>query len=309
MTKGIRIKATDEARNLNYSFYFEGGIKSYVEHLNQGREAINQPPFYIDRPVGENMVEIAIQYCDGYTENVKAFANNIYNPDGGTHLTGFRIALTRVINEYARKNGLIKENEENLTGEDCREGLTAVISVKIPDPQFEGQTKSKLGNPEIRGAVESVMGEWLTYYMDENPSEARKLIAKAALSARARIAARAARDTVIRKGALDGLTLPGKLTDCRSKDPAESELFIVEGDSAGGSAVGGRDSAFQAILPLRGKILNVERAWLDRMLSNNEVKNIIIALGAGIAETLDVTRLRYHRIIIMTEADVDGEHI
>jgi DNA gyrase subunit B len=240
---------------------------------------------------------------------VKTFANNIPNPEGGTHQEGFRRALTRVLNDYARKNGLIKESEENLTGEDCREGITAVISVKLPEPQFEGQTKGKLGNPEIRNYVDQVMTEWLTYYMDENPVEAKKIIGKAALSARARLAARAARDTVIRKGALDGLTLPGKLADCRTKDSSRAELYIVEGDSAGGSAKGGRDSEFQAILPLRGKILNVERARLDRMLSNNEIKNIIIALGTGIAEQFELPKLRYDRIIIMTDADVDGAHI
>jgi DNA gyrase subunit B len=255
------------------------------------------------------MVELAIQYCDGFNENVRAFANNIYNPEGGTHLTGFRTALTRVLNDYARKSGLIKENEESLTGEDCREGLTAVISVKLPDPQFEGQTKAKLGNPEVRGYVDQVMGEWFSYYLNENPGEARKIIAKATLSARARIAARAARDTVIRKGALEGMTLPGKLADCRTKDTSRSELYIVEGNSAGGSAKSGRDSEFQAILPLRGKILNVERARLDKMLSNNEVKSLIIALGTGIGEQFEVGKLRYDRIIIMTDADVDGAHI
>lgn len=309
LTKGVRTQLIEESTGRRYGFYFEGGIKSYVVHLNKNKEVINDPPFYVERQVKEALVELAIQYCDGFTENVRAFANNIHNPEGGTHVTGFRTALTRVLNDYSRKNGLIKDNEENLTGEDCREGLTAVISVKLPDPQFEGQTKAKLGNPEVRGYVEQVMGEWLTYYLEENPGEARKIIAKAALSARARIAARAARDTVIRKGALEGMTLPGKLADCRSKDPSQSEIFIVEGDSAGGSAVGGRDSQFQAILPLRGKILNVERARLDRMLGNNEVKNIIIALGTGIAEQFDVAKLRYHRIIIMTDADVDGAHI
>ncbi|HSX48180.1 MAG TPA: DNA topoisomerase (ATP-hydrolyzing) subunit B [Candidatus Nanoarchaeia archaeon] len=309
LTKGVLVKASDEESGRSYNYYFEGGIKSYVKHLNRDKELVNEPPFYIEKQVKDAVIEIAIQYTDAFSENVRTFANNIHNPEGGTHLTGFRTAITRVINDYARKNGLIKDNEENLTGEDCREGLTAVISVKLPDPQFEGQTKAKLGNPEIRGYVEQVMNEWFSYYLEENPGEGRKIIGKATLSARARIAARAARDTVIRKGALEGMTLPGKLADCRSKDPKESEIFIVEGDSAGGSAVGGRDSLFQAILPLRGKILNVERARLDKMLANNEVKNIIIALGTSIGEQFDVSKLRYHRVIIMTDADVDGAHI
>jgi DNA gyrase subunit B len=309
LTKGVYVKARNEATNERYSYYFEGGIKSYVEHLNRDKEVVNDPPFYIEKQIKDVVVEIAMQYSEGFSEQVKTFANNISNIDGGTHLTGFRTALTRVINDYARKAGAIKENEENLTGEDTREGLTAIISVKLPDPQFEGQTKGKLGNPEIRGYVETVMTEWLSYYLEENPNEAKKIVGKAALSARARLAARAARDTVIRKGALDGMTLPGKLADCRSKDSTRSELYIVEGDSAGGSAKSGRDSEFQAILPLRGKILNVERARLDKMLANNEVKNIIIALGTGIAENFDVAKLRYDRIIIMTDADVDGAHI
>lgn len=309
LTKKVRTSINDEVAGKRYGFYFEGGIGSYVVHMNKNKEIVNDPPFYVEREVSGTVVEIAMQYNDGFNENVKTFANHIHNPDGGTHLTGFRTALTRVINEYARKNNLIKENEENLTGEDCREGLTAVISVKLTDPQFEGQTKSKLGNPEVRGYVEQVLSEWFSYYLEENPGEAKKIIAKSALSARARIAARAARDTVIRKGALDGLTLPGKLSDCRSKDPAESELFIVEGNSAGGSAVDGRNSRFQAILPLRGKILNVERARLDKMLANNEVKNLIIALGTGIAEQFEIGKIRYHKIVIMTDADVDGAHI
>ena len=309
LTKGIHVKLADEATGRRYGFYFEGGIKSYVQHLNLDKELVNDPPFYIQKSVKDCEVEIAIQYNDSYIENTKFFANNIPNPEGGTHMEGFRRALTRVINDYARKNGLIKDNEENLTGEDCREGITAIVSVKLPDPQFEGQTKAKLGNPEIRGYVEQVMSEWFAYYMEENPGEGRKIIGKAALSARARIAARAARDTVIRKGALEGMTLPGKLADCRTRDASRAELFIVEGNSAGGSAKGGRDSEFQAILPLRGKILNVERARLDRMLGNQEIKNLIIAMGTGIAEQFDIEKLRYHRIIIMTDADVDGAHI
>jgi DNA gyrase subunit B len=238
-----------------------------------------------------------------------AFANNVFNPDGGSHLTGFRTALTRVINDYARKNGLLKEKEENLTGEDCREGLTAVILVKIPDPQFEGQTKNKLGNPEVRGYVEQVMNEWLVYYMEEHPAIARKMINKSLLAARARRAARAARDNIIRKGALDGASLPGKLADCATKDRSQAELFIVEGQSAGGSAKDGRNSYYQAILPLRGKVLNVERARLDKMLANQEILNLIKALGVGVEEQFDMAGLRYERIIIMTDADVDGSHI
>lgn len=309
LTKGVHAKLTDEKSGKRYGFYFEGGIRSYVAHMNMGKAALNDPPFYAQKTIKDTEVEIALQYNDSYTETAKFFANNIPNPEGGTHSEGFRRALTRNINDYARKNSLIKDNEENLTGEDCREGITVVISVRLPDPQFEGQTKSKLGNPEIRGYVEQVFSEMFNYYLEENPNEAKKIIAKATLSARARLAARAARDTVIRKGALEGMTLPGKLADCRTKDATRSEIYIVEGDSAGGSAKGGRDSEFQAILPLRGKILNVERARLDRMLANNEVKNIIIALGTGIAEQFEIGKLRYGRIIIMTDADVDGAHI
>ena len=309
LTKGVRVNLSDESTKQSYGFYFEGGIRSYVEHLNKGKEALNQPTFYVDKNIGDVNVELAIQYCDSFNEQLKAFANNIFNPEGGTHVVGFRSALTRVINEYARKNGIIKEKDENLTGDDVREGLTAVISVKLPDPQFEGQTKGKLGNPEIRTVVEKVLNEYLSYYLEENPNEAKKIIGKGVLSARARLAARAARDSVIRKGALEGMTLPGKLTDCSSKDPSKSEVYIVEGDSAGGTVKGGRDREFQAVLPLRGKILNVERARLDKMLANNEVKNLIIALGTGIGETFNIEKLRYHRIIIMTDADVDGAHI
>ncbi len=309
LTRGIRVNIVDQVKNRRHSFYFEGGIRSYVEHLNRGKDVINQPTFYIEKQAGEILVEIAIAYSDSFNENVKTFANNIHTIEGGTHLTGFRTALTRVINDYARKNNLIKENEDSLTGDDVREGLTAVISVKLPEPQFEGQTKGKLGTPEVRNVVDKVLTEHLAYYLEENPSEAKKIVGKATLSARARLAARAARDTVIRKGALEGMTLPGKLADCSSKDAKRSELYIVEGDSAGGSAKQGRDREFQAILPLRGKILNVERARLDRMLGNNEVKNLIIALGTGIAENFELSRLRYDRIIIMTDADVDGAHI
>ena len=309
LTKGIKTSLEDEASGVIYGFYFEGGIQSYVKHLNIGKEVVDDDVFYVDKTVNQAQIEIAMQYTDAYTEQIKAFANNVYNPDGGSHITGFRSALTRVINDYARKSGLLREKEENLSGEDCREGLTAVILVKLPDPQFEGQTKNKLGNPEVRGYVEQVLAENLNYYMEEHPQIARKIIGKALLSARARKAARAARENIIRKGVLEGASMPGKLADCSSKDPAASELYLVEGDSAGGSAKSGRDSKTQAILPLRGKVLNVERARLDKMLANNEILNITKALGVGIEDSFDISGLRYHRIIIMTDADVDGSHI
>lgn len=309
LTKGVKLTAEDERSGEKHGFYFEGGIKSYVRHLNIGKDVIDEDIFYVEKTVEDNLIEIAVQYNDGFVETVKAFANNVFNADGGSHLVGFRAALTRVINDYARKAGLLKEKEENLSGDDVREGLTAIVSVKLPDPQFEGQTKGKLGNPEIRRHVEQVMGEYLSYYLEEHPAIAKKIIGKALLAARARKAARAARESVIRKGALDGLTLPGKLADCSNKDPRESELYIVEGDSAGGSAKSGRDSRTQAILPLRGKVLNVERARLDKMLNNNELVSLIKALGVGIDEQFNMEGLRYHRIIIMTDADVDGSHI
>jgi DNA gyrase subunit B len=309
LTKGIRTSLKDEVHGKRYGFYFEGGIKSYVKHLNIGKDVVDDDVFYVDKTVNDVQVEIAAQYTEAFSETIKAFANNVLNPDGGTHLTGFRAALTRVINDYARKNGLIKEKEDNLTGEDCREGLTAVILVKLPDPQFEGQTKNKLGNPEIRGHVEQVMNEYLNYYLEEHPGVARKMVGKALLAARARKAARAARENIIRKGVLEGSGLPGKLADCSSRSPENSELYIVEGDSAGGSAKSGRDSKTQAILPLRGKVLNVERARLDKMLANNEIVTLIKALGVGIEEQFNIDGLRYHRIIIMTDADVDGSHI
>ncbi len=309
LTKGIRTSLENEADGTRYGFYFEGGIQSYVKHLNYGKDVMDEDVFYVDKHVDEVQVEIAMQYTDAFNESIRAFANNVYNPDGGTHLTGFRAALTRVINDYSRKNGLIKEKEENLSGEDTREGLTAVILVKLQDPQFEGQTKNKLGNPEIRGCVEQVLSEYLNYYLEEHPSVARKIVGKALLAARARKAARAARENIIRKGVLEGSGLPGKLADCSSRDPSKSELYIVEGDSAGGSAKSGRDSKTQAILPLRGKVLNVERARLDKMLANNEIVTLIKALGVGIEEQFDMAGLRYHRIIIMTDADVDGSHI
>lgn len=309
LTKGVFTSVRDERTQEQQSFYFEGGIRSYVKNLNIGKDVISENIFYVERPVEDCMVEIALQYNDTYTEMVKPFANNVLTPDGGTHLVGFKAALTRVINDYARKNNLLKEKEDNLTGDDIREGLTAVILVKLPDPQFEGQTKNKLGNPEMRRYVDQVMSEYFSYYLEENPSIAKKVVNKALLAARARRAARAARDNIIRKGALDGLNLPGKLADCSSKDAKECELYIVEGDSAGGSAKSGRDSRTQAILPLRGKVLNTERARLDRMLANNEIVSLIKGMGVGIGDTFDISGLRYHRIIIMTDADVDGSHI
>lgn len=309
LTKGIYVTVVDNRTNEREAFYFEGGIQSYVKHLNVGKDIVSDSIFYVEKQIEDSMVEIAVQYNDTYVEIVKPFANNVLTAEGGTHLVGFKSALTRVINDYARKSGLLKEKEENLTGDDIREGLTAIILVKLPDPQFEGQTKAKLGNPEVRRYVEQVMNEYFLYYLDENPNVAKRIVGKALLAARARKAARAARDNVIRKGALDGMSLPGKLADCSSKNPADSELYIVEGDSAGGSAKSGRDSKTQAILPLRGKVLNVERARLDRMLGNNEIVSLIRGMGVGIGDQFDISGLRYHRIIIMTDADVDGSHI
>lgn len=309
LTKGVYVSVRDERTKEREAFYFEGGIQSYVKYLNVGKDVVTDDIFYVERQVEDSMVEVAVQYNETFVEIVKPFANNVLTMDGGTHLIGFRSALTRVINDYARKSGLLKEKEENLSGDDIREGLTAIILVKLPDPQFEGQTKNKLGNPEVRRYVEQVMNEYFSYYLEENPNVAKKIVGKALLAARARKAARAARDNVIRKGALDGMSLPGKLSDCSSKDPSESEIYIVEGDSAGGSAKSGRDSRTQAILPLRGKVLNVERARLDRMLGNNEIVSLIKALGVGISDQFDISGLRYHRIVIMTDADVDGSHI
>ena len=309
LTKGVFTEVYDERVNESKAFYFEGGIQSYVKHLNIGKDVLTDDIFYVERQVEDTMVEVAVQYNDTFVETIKPFANNVLTLDGGTHLIGFRSAMTRVINDYARKSGLLKEKDENLSGEDIREGLTAIILVKIPDPQFEGQTKNKLGNPEVRRYVEQVMNEYFAYYLDENPEIAKKIIGKSLLAARARKAARAARDSVLRKGALDGMGLPGKLWDCSSKSPADSEIYIVEGDSAAGSAKTGRDSKTQAILPLRGKVLNTERARLDKMFANKEIVALIQALGVGIGEQFDVSGLRYHRIIIMTDADVDGSHI
>lgn len=309
LTKGIYVSVYDERTDERDAFYFEGGIQSYVKHLNIGKDVVNDSIFYVEKQVEDSGVEIAVQYNETFTEIVKPFANNVLTPDGGTHLVGFRAALTRVINEYARKNSLLKEKEENLSGDDIREGLTAIILVKLPDPQFEGQTKNKLGNPEVRRYVEQVMSEYFSYYLEENPDVAKKIVGKALLAARARKAARAARDNVLRKGALDGMGLPGKLYDCSSKDPSASEIYIVEGDSAAGSAKEGRDSKTQAILPLRGKVLNTERARLDKMFANKEIVAMIQAFGVSIGDTFDINGLRYHKIIIMTDADVDGSHI
>jgi DNA gyrase subunit B len=309
LTKGVYATVHDERTKERQAFYFEGGIKSYVKNLNVGKEVLSDEVFYVEKQVEESMVEVAVQYNDSYAETVRPFANNVLTPDGGTHIIGFRAALTRVINDYARKNSLLKEKEENLSGDDIREGLTAVILVKLPDPQFEGQTKNKLGNPEVRRYVEQVMNEYFAYYLEENPDVAKKIVGKALLAARARKAARAARDNVLRKGALDGMGLPGKLWDCSSKSPAESEIYIVEGNSAAGSAKEGRDNRTQAILPLRGKVLNTERARLDKMFANKEIVAMIQAFGVGIGEAFDINGLRYHKIIIMTDADVDGSHI
>lgn len=307
LTKGLHFIITDERVGLTYQYYFEGGVVSYIKQLNRNKKVRNKP-IYINKTYEEVMVELAIQYTDDFDEVVLAYANNEFNLEGGMHVTGFRTALTRVINNYAVKNNFLKDKDK-LTGEDLREGLTAVISVKLPNPQFEGQTKAKLGNPEVRTAVEAVLAQELEIYLEEHPGEASKIIEKALLAAKARLAARAARDSVIRKGVLEGLALPGKLADCSESDPAQCELYIVEGDSAGGSAKQGRDRRFQAILPLRGKILNVERARLDRMLSSQEIKNLVIAFGTGVGDLFDISKLRYHRIIIMTDADVDGAHI
>lgn len=309
LTKGMYASVVDRRTGERQAFYFEGGIKSYVKHLNIGKDVVSDEIFYVERPIEDSVVEVAVQYNDTFVEIVKPFANNVLTPDGGTHLVGFRAAMTRVINDYARKNSLLKEKEDNLSGEDIREGLTAAILVKIPDPQFEGQTKNKLGNPEVRRYVEQVMNEYFAYYLEENPDVAKKIVGKAILAARARKAARAARDNVLRKGALDGMGLPGKLWDCSSKDPKNSELYIVEGDSAGGSAKNGRDSKTQAIMPLRGKVLNTERARLDKMFANKEIVALIQGIGVGIGDQFDIDGLRYDRIIIMTDADVDGSHI
>lgn len=314
LTKGVHIKLIDmrpekEEMYRKVAFCFDGGIKSFVKFLNRGKETVNKRAFYVEKQQDGMLVEVALQYQDGFKENVLSFANNIHTTEGGMHETGFRISLTRTINDYARKNNLIREKDGNLTSDDVREGLTAVVSVKLQDPQFEGQTKTKLGNSEARTITNSVVSEGLIEFFEKNPQEAKAIIGKGMLSAKARLAAKAAKDAVVRKGALEGMTLPGKLADCSSRDASKSELYIVEGDSAGGSAKQGRDRQFQAILPLRGKILNVERARLDRMLTSAEIKALVIAIGVGIGSQINMEKIRYHRIIIMTDADVDGSHI
>ncbi|MYA62498.1 MAG: DNA topoisomerase (ATP-hydrolyzing) subunit B [Dehalococcoidia bacterium] len=315
LNKGLQIKFTSHYHasrwpNNQQTFYFDGGIASFVTNLNQNRDVIHSAPIYVERHLdGGTIVEAALQYNDSFNEFVHSFANCINTIDGGTHITGFRSALTRVLNDYGRKQNLIKENEPNLAGEETREGLTAVISVKLTDPQFEGQTKNKLGNPEVSNQVQSVVAEALQYYLEDNPADSKRIVEKCLTAQRAREAARKARDLIIRKNAMDGGGLPGKLADCSEKNPALCELYLVEGDSAGGTAKSGRDRRTQAILPLWGKILNVEKARADKMLSHDGIRSMITAIGAGLDDDLDVARARYHRIIIMTDADVDGSHI
>ena len=323
LTKGITLLISDERTieekdkdktavpyvGNKYKFHFEGGIASYIKHINKNREPKNKNVFYTEKAEGDISVEIALQYTDEFTESLYAFANNINNPEGGFHVAGFKTALTRTLNNYARSKNILKEKDVNLTGDDVREGLTAIISVKIPNPQFEGQTKAKLGNTEVKPIVESIFGEQFTIFLEENPKDAEGIIGQCLIAAKARQAAKMARDTVLRKSALEGFTLPGKLADCSTRRAEISELYIVEGDSAGGSAKQGRDRNTQAILPLRGKVLNVERARLDKILANNELKSLIIALGTNIGEMFEIEKLRYHKIIIMTDADVDGSHI
>ena len=309
LNKGLWICLIDERIGREKNFYFEGGVTSFVRHLNRRREVLNQRPIHVERLVDTTSVEVALQYNDGFAETVLAFANNIHTVDGGTHVTGFRAALTSSLNDWARKAAVLSEKDANLTGDDVREGLTAVISVKLTDPQFEGQTKAKLGNAEVKGAVQAVVADGIIQHLEENPADGRRIIEKSVTAARAREAARKARDLVIRKGALDGMALPGKLADCQERDPARSELYIVEGDSAGGSAKQGRDRRTQAVLPMFGKMLNVEKARLDRVLSSEKIRPLIIALGAGIGEQFDITKLRYHRVCLLSDADVDGAHI
>lgn len=312
LTKGIRLSVIDEREAGNhdvYGFYFEGGVVSYARFLNHKKQPKHENIFFVEKQVEKSEVSVALQYTDDFSETLYAFTNNITNPEGGTHVQGFRAALTRVLNSYARTKGYLKEKDDNLSGEDVREGLTAVISIRYPEPQFEGQTKAKLGTPEVRGAVESVVSEALAMFLEEHPRDGQGIIEKCVLAQRARAAARAARETVLRKGVLEGMMLPGKLADCANRDPAQCELYIVEGDSAGGSAKQGRNRDNQAILPLRGKILNVERARLDKMLGNEQIKNLVIAMGTNIGDQFDLAKLRYGRVIIMTDADVDGAHI
>lgn len=311
LTKDLKIVLTDRRpeEEVSMTFHYEGGIREYVEYLNKSKEVLYSDVIYCEGKKGDVFVEVALQHNDSYNEGVYSFVNNITTPEGGTHLAGFRSALTKTFNDYARKNKLLKDNEQNLTGDDIREGLVAIVSIKIPEPQFEGQTKQKLGNSEARGAVDSVVSEQLTYFLEQNPNVAKMICEKAVLAQRAREAARKARDLTRRKSALDGMSLPGKLADCSDKDPKNCEIYIVEGDSAGGSAKTARSRATQAILPLRGKILNVEKSRLDKILVNNEIRAMITAFGTGIHEDFDITKLRYNKIIIMTDADVDGAHI
>jgi len=311
LNKGLEISLWEEknGNEKTKTFYFDGGITSFVRHLNRNRAVRHHQPFYTSKTVDSTIVEAALQYNDGFAESTFSFANCVNTVDGGTHLTGFRSALTRALNDFARKNKFLKEDESNLTGDDIREGLTAVISVKLTEPQFEGQTKARLGNPELKSLVESVVGEGLSLFLEEHPQDAKRIMEKCLTAAKAREAARKARDLVIRKGSLDTATLPGKLADCSDKEPAHCELYLVEGESAGGSAKQGRNRRFQAILPLRGKILNVEKAPSDKMLAHEEIRAIITALGAGIDDEFDQSKLRYHRVILMTDADVDGSHI
>ncbi len=311
LTKGVKIEIIDEREEtpFYYSFQFDGGLLDFIDYLNRGKETNQQKIFYIKKDSDNIEVETAFVYNEESDVRELSFANNIYTPDGGMHLTGFRSALTRVLNDYSRGNNYLKDSEENLTGDDVREGLTAIVSIKLKEPQFEGQTKARLGNPEARTAVESVISEALKEYLEKYSSDARVIVEKCLLAQKARKAAKAAKDTVLRKGALEGMSLPGKLADCSSRDATESELFIVEGDSAGGSAKQARNRRFQAILPLRGKILNVEKSRIDKMLVNNEIKSLVIALGTAIADNFDLSRLRYHKIVIMTDADSDGNHI
>ncbi|MEH6949094.1 DNA topoisomerase (ATP-hydrolyzing) subunit B, partial [Bacillus sp. JJ634] len=310
LNKGLKLTIEDKrGEGKSNEYHYEGGIKSYVEHLNRSKEVLHTEPIFMEGEKDGISVEIALQYNESYISNVFSFANNIHTYEGGTHESGFKAGLTRVINDYARKNGLIKESDANLSGEDVREGLTAIVSIKHPDPQFEGQTKTKLGNSEVRSVADSILSEKLDSFMYENPAVARKIVDKGLMAARARLAAKKAREMTRRKNALEVSSLPGKLADCSSKDPSISELYIVEGNSAGGSAKQGRDRHFQAILPLRGKILNVEKARLDRILSNVEIGTIITALGTGIGDEFNIEKARYHKIVIMTDADVDGAHI
>ncbi|MDP2916380.1 MAG: DNA topoisomerase (ATP-hydrolyzing) subunit B [Dehalococcoidia bacterium] len=309
LNKGVELNFKDERRDEERTFYFEGGVAGFIHYINRNREVRHPRPIYFIKTVDSTTVEVALQYNEGYSESLFAFANCVNTVDGGTHLTGFRSALTRVLNDYARKSKLLKEDDPSLSGEDVREGLSAVISVKLPEPQFEGQTKAKLGNPETKSFVESVVNEELTLYLEEHPDEARSILDKCLTSAKAREAARRARDLILKKSSLYSATLPGKLADCSEKDPANSELYLVEGESAGGSAKQGRNRRFQAVLPLRGKILNVEKAAADKMLAHEEIRAIITALGTSIDEDINLSRLRYHRVILMTDADVDGSHI